>query len=169
MLKIDNIFLLSTFLKMSWYIALTDKDEIFPIYVTDCKIEIPKTSPNSSFTIDNDTWIITEKYPHIENNTIEWRERQYCQLVAYQKMTCLPDINRIIKERSTYIGKTLLINDKEYVLTTCKSNDWHAAYFGCYVNKEYKEIMFKDKQLFIAVGTEWVNMPVVWKESNEKN
>lgn len=153
---------------MTWYIAMTDAKDVFPVFVNESTniIEIPRQSINSTFTFDNDTWIITEKYPHIENELVEWKTRPFAQLITFQKMWCLPDVDRQIQQRGKYLGKTLIIDEKEYTLSKLKCNEYHSAVFYCFVDGKTLEIMFRDDYMFLGNDEtgEWMKKDIVWKE-----
>ena len=154
--------------KMTWYIALTDTKDCFPIWYTEetNSIEIPKQPINSSFTFDKETWIITEKYPVVENETITWMEKKFAQLVTFQKMWCLPDIDRIMAQRAMFVSKTLLIDEKDYPLTSLKWNEYHSAVFNSLVDGKYYEIMFRDDDMYLGddKNGQWIKKDIMWKE-----
>lgn len=140
---------------MTWFVALTEKD-CFPILVKENSIDIPYTNPNSSFTLEN--FIITEKYPVIQENSISWETRPYAYLIGLEKMTCFPDINRMIREIDNYDGKTLIVDDVEYKLDK-QRNDFRGGYFF----SKGITFWFYDSKMYIGQNGEWIQKDIIWR------
>ena len=103
---------------MSWYIAMDSQKRVFPIFVGDMSgdLDIPHTNINAKYKIDLVTWVITETKPVVQGYSITWTTGEWCKLVTFEKMSPLPDINRIIERRQGYKGKTVIIDGEEYLL-----------------------------------------------------
>lgn len=144
---------------MSWFIARNFDGECFPVFSTENGLEIPHQNVNSKFYRDG--WTIMETVPVIIDNEIKWETRIFCQLVSFQKMTCLPDIDRLISLAETYVGKTLVVGDDEYHLTQLKQNDYRGATFQCKTNNGFTEIRFDTCKFYYPKDGQWVETDAV--------
>lgn len=154
---------------MTWYLAKTSTGDCFPIFVSANLgyIEIPHQNVNSKFTIDDD-WIITETWPHVvkqdDTETIEWKTRQFAQLVTFQPMVVHTDYNRHIEKMTSFLGKTVVIDDKRYTLSILKRNFVDGAYFSAKdENGNYQEIKILEYKMYIGdENAQWVEKPIVF-------
>jgi hypothetical protein len=140
---------------MSWYIAQNFNNECFPVFMTETGLEIPHQNVNSKFYKDG--WTIMETLPLVSDNEIKWETRIFCQLVSFQKMTCLPDIDHLISLAELYLGKTLIVDDVEYHLTILKQNDYRGAIFESKTSDgSYTQIRFDNYKFYYPKDGQWV-------------
>jgi hypothetical protein len=137
---------------MTWYVALDSDKNILPLLMKEKdEIVIPFKDVNSTFSFDQHTWEITERFPVCTDGTVTWDTKVSHRLVGLEPMSCLPDIYRTIQKRSWYKGKTILIDDQKYVLKIEKRNDYTGAYFSALDEEgNYHEIRFDDYKMYLG-------------------
>ncbi|MEP6710607.1 MAG: hypothetical protein ABJA64_02725 [Candidatus Saccharibacteria bacterium] len=147
-----------------WYVALTSDRQVFPIKFDGSGFVIPDQDINCTFTFDTTSWEIIAKRPKVENGNVLWETKLFAKLIGLEKMTCFPNMNRIIDQIASYVDKTIRVDDKLFKLKILKKNDHTGGFFsvlevnidGSLVSDQFHEIRFDDYKMYIGIDGQWV-------------
>ena len=142
-----------------WHVALDENYNVYPVLKTgNNTLKIPFVDESVYYSIDEETLIITKTVSTADGlQTSPWKK-----LIGFSKMTCVPDMERILENRKNLIGKTFTYNDQPYQIVFLKrENETYSLFSITDKDKTHSELLIKDDGFFIGVGNEWISIPKI--------
>ena len=142
-----------------WHVALDSDNNVYPVLKTENNtLKIPFVDESVYYSIDEENLVITKTVSTADGlQTTPWKK-----LNGFSKMTCIPDMDRILSQRKGLIGKSFTYNDQPFQIVFLKrENETYSLFSITDKDKNHSELLVKDKGFFIGIGEEWISIPQI--------